>query len=119
MNPIMLTPHELVLLFLGMCGGIITIYKVVCIFIDIFNKSKAPELKQNQELAKLDLRLSKLEREFEKVESRIHNLENGNEVTQEAILALLNHALTNDNSEGLKTAKKKLESYLISRGISS
>ena len=44
-------------------------------------------------------------------------METGNYIMQEAILVLIEHALNDNEVEGLKTVKKKLEGYLIEKKV--
>lgn len=69
-----------------------------------------------------DARLDELERWRANVDARLDNgnahfdeIDNGNRVTQEALLALMAHAINGNDTERLKSAKDKLESYLISK----
>lgn len=46
---------------------------------------------------------------------RIKQIEEGNKVTQKALLALLNHAIDGNNTAQLKKAEEDLQQYLIDR----
>jgi site-specific DNA-cytosine methylase len=46
---------------------------------------------------------------------RFEELESGNKLVQEAILALLSHAIDGNEVDGLKDAKKSLQKYLIDK----
>ena len=46
---------------------------------------------------------------------RIEQIEEGNKVTQKALLALLNHAIDGNNTAQLKKAEEDLTQYLIDR----
>lgn len=46
---------------------------------------------------------------------RIEQIEEGNKVTQKALLALLSHAIDGNNTEQLKKAENDLTQYLIDR----
>lgn len=46
---------------------------------------------------------------------RIEQIEEGNKVTQKALLALLSHAVDGNNTEQLKKAENDLTQYLIDR----
>ena len=47
--------------------------------------------------------------------SIIESIEEGNKVTQKALLALLAHALDGNNTAQLQDAKEGLQQYLINR----
>jgi hypothetical protein len=46
---------------------------------------------------------------------RIEAIEEGNKVTQRALLALLNHAIDGNDVDEIKEASKKLNEYLLNR----
>lgn len=54
-----------------------------------------------------------------KDKKRFKELENGSRVTQEAILALLSHALDGNNLTDLKSSKRRLHDYLYGNGKDS
>lgn len=70
----------------------------------------------------LEARIEKLEKKQEQHEEyfsrdlrRIEVLEEGNRVTQKALLALMSHALDGNDVERLRKAKDDLNEYLINR----
>lgn len=124
-HPIGLTPSDLVSIIMAVCGGIITLSAAFSIIWKIIDKARSPEVIQNNRLTALEEEYAKLEQKFKDYDTyldrdkkRLDNLEFGNEATNEALLALLNNAINPDGTvEELKTAKKKLEKYLISRKV--
>lgn len=121
-HPIMFTPNDVMSLVLAICGGIITISAAVSIIWKGLEKARQPEDRQNKRISDLENEMVRIKEKFENYDSyldrdkkRLDNLEFGNEATNEALLALLSHAINGNDIEGLKTAKKKLEKYLISR----
>lgn len=113
-SPIMITPHQIVNMTLAICAAIVTISAAVTIIAKLVLKAKEPETVQNSRLDSIERRLNETDRKLAIDKKRLDNIEYGHEVTQEALLALLNYSLNNDEVEGLKMAKKKLEGYLIS-----
>lgn len=113
-DPIMLTPADIVHVLVAACAAIVTISTAVTLIIKWVTKLKEPEVKQDSKIKDIEDRLDDVERKLEVDKRRLDNIEYGHEVTQEALLALLNYSLNNDEVEGLKVAKKKLEGYLIS-----
>ena len=47
---------------------------------------------------------------------RLNSLDEGNRVTQQALLALMSHAINGNDIDKLTRAKDDLESYLINKG---
>lgn len=113
-NPIMLTPRDLINVILAICAAIVSISAAATVLIKIFTKAKEPETVQNVRLSNIERRLDEMDRKLAIDKRRLDNIEYGHEVTQEALLALLNYSLNSEEVEGLKLAKKKLEGYLIS-----
>ena len=46
---------------------------------------------------------------------RLEEMEQGNKVTQRAILALLSHGIDGNDIEAMKAAKKELQDFLIGK----
>lgn len=74
-----------------------------------------PNVTQNQ-------RLDSLEKWRDTVDSRLADgnnhfdlLDEGNRITQEALLALMSHEINGNDIANLKQAKQKLEKYLIEK----
>lgn len=63
----------------------------------------------------LKQRFVEYENHFSKDLRRIETLEEGNKVTQKALLALLAHAIDGNNVEQLRKAEDDLKNYLIDR----
>lgn len=90
-------------------AGALTLFNVVDKIVTKIHEAKEP----TEELEK---RVADLERKiFENYDKRITDIEQGNKVTQKAILALLEHSIDGNNKDGLKKAKDELSQYLIDR----
>lgn len=121
-HPITFTPGELVAFVLAICTAIITVGGATAILARWIAKAKQPETVQNERITKCERDIGELNTKFDTVfalldhdKKRLDRLEYGNEATNEALLALLSHAINGNDVESLKAAKKKLETYLISR----
>ena len=132
-NVISFTPSELVGFITAIGGAIVTIGAVVALIVKLFNRVKAPEEKQNKRLDALEknyellseeLKEQKKERAetvaqfmqyFTNDDNRFKSIERSNKVTQNALLALLKHALNGNDIDALKDAEKSLEAYLIEK----
>lgn len=100
---------------LAMCSAIVVISGAVHVVINIFYKMSAPNRLQNTRLDNIEMRLDKHDEIFRRDLQRFEGLEDGNRVTQRAILALLSHAIDGNDVADLKDAKKELQEYLIKR----
>lgn len=121
-NVISFTPAQLIGFITAICGGIVSIAAAVSVLIKVYNKSKAPERAQNMRIEKIEGRLEDHEKilkdfrgYFSNDDQRLRAIENGNRITQTALLALLKHALNGNDIETLKTAEKNLEEFLINK----
>lgn len=132
-NVISFTPAELVGFITAIGGAIVTIGAVTTIIFKLINRLKEPETKQNERLDALekkydvlaeDLKEQKKQRDetitqfmqyFTNDDNRFKAIERSNKVTQNALLALLKHALNGNDLQALKDAEKSLEAYLIEK----
>ena len=103
-----------ILAFITACGG------AWAVLSKIVNKAKAPNEAQNKRLDDLSTRVSSVEAALNVQNSvistdtqQIKELEKSNRVTQEALLALLSHAINGNNVEILQTAQKHLHAHLF------
>ena len=111
---------------LSICGGIVTISAAVSVALKIRQHFKKPNMEQNEQISKLWDEVTSLKKEtndtkeqflafFANDKKQLESIEEGNRVTQQALLALLSHGIDGNDTEALKSAKKALEKYLISR----
>ena len=114
-DPISMTPHELGLLILGICGAIITIGNAWVVISNWVKAFKEPEATQNERIDKIEQDIKAIQHCLSIDKKRLDNIEYGNTVTQEALLALLNNAINREDIEGIKKAKQRLEKYLLDR----
>lgn len=119
---IQFTITEAFAVLLSICGGIITVAGAVTIVIKIINAAKKPNKEirssiseQSSRIDTIEDRLDSYEEYFKRDLTRIEAIEEGNRVTQRALLALLSHGIDGNDVDSLKQAKTKLEEYLTSR----
>jgi len=115
-KPIGLTPSDIFTIFLGFCAAIVTISAAVTVIIKVIQKAKQPNQSQNDRLDALEKRVKEFENYFNKDNRRLEELEEGNRVTQQAILALLSHSINGNDTDKLTKARDDLQNYLISKG---
>ena len=90
-------------------AGVLTIFNVIDKIITKIKEAKEPT-------EDLEKRVAELERKIlENYDKRIADIEQGNKVTQRAILALLEHAIDGNNKNQLIRAKDNLNDYLTDR----
>lgn len=100
---------------LAICSAIVTISGAVAVIVNLVMKAMAPNKLQNARLDAIELRLKEHDDFFKKDLRRFENIEDGNRVTQRAILALLSHSIDGNDIDNLKKAKDELQEYLIKR----
>lgn len=114
-----LTPMETAIVVIGvvmvLASAINTLGSAAEKIVKAYKAYKAPDVAQ-------DSRLDTLEKEMQEVKTKLGNdyrhleaLDEGNRVTQKALLALLAHGLDGNAVEQMKDAKKALEAHLINR----
>jgi hypothetical protein len=109
------TPAQLIAGVLAVCAGIACIATAANWIIKAWHAARAPDEKQNERLKKLEDLCAKYGTAQKAEGERLDKLEEGNRVTQEAILALLAHGIDGNEVDAMRTAKQKLQEYLIQR----
>lgn len=97
------------------CGAIISISAVLGILAKLYEKVKAPNKTQDERISKLENRVDEFDSFFMRDKHRLDDIEESNRITQEALFALLGHALSGNNTEELENAKRDLKVYLINK----
>ena len=101
---------------LWICGAVCTIAAAVAVFYKAVAKAQEPEHIQNQRLDALEKKVDKFAEFFDRDNKRLNSLDEGNRVTQQALLALMSHAINGNDIDRLSRARDDLESYLVSKG---
>lgn len=75
-------------------------------------KAHAPEATQNERISALEKWREDVDRRLETGNQHFTSIDEGNRVTQRAILALMSHAINGNDIDKLKDARNELENYL-------
>lgn len=117
-----LTLQEFWTILMACCSALITISAAVAVIINAVKKLKEPENAQNREIKELkdkmktfEDRLSRHDEFFGNDNKRLSAIEEGNRVTQQALLALMQHAINGNDVDKLKKAEDDLKTYLINK----
>ncbi len=94
---------------------IVVISSVITLIVTLVHNAKKPNEEQNERIASLEAWREKVNRRLEEEDDHFKSIDEGNRVTQEALLALMGHAINGNDIEKLKQAKYKLEEYLIKK----
>lgn len=101
--------------FLWVCTAILTVGNAGLVIATIITKAKAPNKAQNERISNLEKDMAEVRHYLDSDNKRIKIQEDGNKVTQKALLALMSHALNGNDNDKLMEAKDELERYLINR----
>lgn len=101
---------------LWICGAICTIAAAITVLYRAAKKAEEPELLQNRRLDELEKKVDKFAEYLDRDNKRLNAVDEGNRVTQQALLALMSHAINGNDIDKLSRAKDDLETYLINRG---
>lgn len=102
------TIQQLGQIFLAICGSIITVGGAGAIITKLITKYRKPDkdrdetMKKHQEMLDND-------------NKRLKELEEGNKVMMQAMLAMMSHALDGNHVDELRKAHDNLKEYLIKR----
>lgn len=112
---ITITPAQIVQLFLWFCGAITAVGAAITVLAKAWSKIKAPSKKIEERLSAVEKKLDEHQDYFSNDNERLDIIEEGNKVTQRALLALLSHGIDGNDVEGMRKAKAELQDYLIAR----
>lgn len=117
-----LSPQEFWTILMACCSALITIAAASSIVINAIKKLREPENVQNQKLEDISKKIDSIEARlkiheeyFNNDNRRISSIEEGNRVTQKALLALMSHAINGNSVDELKKAETSLREYLINK----
>lgn len=110
-NAITITPGQIV----AICAGFSAICVAVGWVLKIIKAAKAPTKALEDRIEALERINGQHADYLANDKRRIDAIEEGNRVTQRAILALLSHGIDGNDVDGLKAAKSDLQKYLIER----
>lgn len=117
-----LSIQEFWTILMGCCSALITIAAAVSIIVSAVKKLKEPENVQNKKISDMEDKMKHFEDRLKKHEEYFNNdnkrllaIEEGNRVTQKALLALMSHAINGNDVDKLKEAENSLREYLINK----
>jgi hypothetical protein len=110
-----LDPSEIWALIMSICTFLVTFSAAFKTVAEAIKKLRAPEVNQDNKIKDIESKLDAHEKYLANDKERIESIEAGNKVTQQAILALLSHAINGDSKDQLEKARNNLNDYLINR----
>ena len=100
---------------LWICSGIAVVATAVVWIVRGVQAVRAPQKQLDKRVTALETTVEAYKAYFSADKSRLDELEAGNRVTQQAILALLSHAIDGNDIQSLQEAKAALHAYLLSK----
>lgn len=107
--------NETLKMILDFCQAITIIAAALTIIFQAIKRAKQPNETQNARLSRLEERMDKAYELFAKDKIRLDTFAEGERITQQALLALMSHAINGNDTDKLENAKNKLEEYLINK----
>ena len=118
----MFTLHDIWQFIMAFSAAIVTIAGAIGAIIKWVNKAKEPTEKLAQRIDEHDIRLDAHEEHLSKINQllgkdkmAIDEINEGNRVTQKALLAIMEQLLTGGPTDSLREAKDELQSFLINK----
>lgn len=108
---------------LAILGGLITIFTLWNLVEQRIKTTRMPTTNLEERVSLIEKKLefeikasfAEYDARFGRDKQRLDSIEEGNKVTQKALLALLSHAIDGNNVDEMKEAKISLQKYLIER----
>lgn len=97
----------------AVCGGFSGICVAIGWVIRIVTQLYKPEQNQNARIKNLEDEVNELKEKLISDKERLDMFDEGNRITQRALLALLSHGIDGNDIESMKKAKDELQEYLI------
>lgn len=94
---------------------IISSATVITLIYGLIKFAGTPNRSQNKRLDELEEWRKTVDRRLSTGDDHFREIDNGNRVTQKAILALMKHAINGNDVDSLRDAEEKLEEYLVEK----
>lgn len=109
------TPATIWTTILAIASAFVLITTAVEKFMQARKAVNAPNAKQDERLAELEAWRAEVDRKLLRDHDHLITIDEGNRVTQRALLALLAHGIDGNNIEQMQHAKEELQDLLINR----
>ena len=101
--------------YITICTIITCTAAVVTIITSVIKAVKSPNVRQDERITALETNVKQLKDYLDNDNRRIKTIEAGNRITQQALLALMSHALNGNDVDKLEKARDDLQEYLIAK----
>lgn len=110
-----ITASEMWALLLAVASAIVLLANAAEKIAKAWQHFKAPNARQDERLEALEHHVEEIDNYLAQDKRRLDTLDDGNRVTQRALLALLSHGIDGNNIEQMEKARAALEEHLINR----
>ena len=100
---------------LGLAGAIKLLSDAIEGIVKAVKFAKAPNDAQNKRLDDLEDRMDEVDRKLKADHGHLTTIDEGERVTQRALIALLDHGIDGNNIKQMQDAKTELQNHLINR----
>ena len=115
MNVGNITPEVVWSVVLSGASAVVLLSNALEKIVKAVKTAKAPNNLQNERLDALEQWRSEVDQKLTRDNDRLSAIDNGNRVTQRALLALLDHGIDGNNITQMQHAKEELQEHLINR----
>lgn len=112
MNPQVLESMQTAITIMTVLNLAWTIGNIISV---IVTKVKSPNVRQDGRITSLETRTDQIEKHLDNDNKRLQEIEKGNRITQQSILALMRHAIDGNNIDQLREAESNMQEYLIQK----
>lgn len=107
-----LTPQVIVAALLAIASAVVLLSNAAEKIVLAWKAAKAPNVKQDERIAALEKWKETVDEKLDKDNDRLDDLKEGNYITQQALLALLDHGIDGNNIKQMQDAKVALYNHL-------
>ena len=100
---------------LAVASGVVLLSNAAEKIVKAIKMAKAPNIHQDERLDALEKWREEVDRKLVADNNRLRDIDDGNRVTQRALLALLDHGIDGNNVKQMQKAKEELQEHLINR----
>jgi hypothetical protein len=110
-----LTPAMIWTTVLAFASAFVLLSNAVEKIVKAVKAARAPNVQQNERLDELEEWRKEVDKKLTTDHSHLSAIDEGNRVTQRALLALLDHGIDGNNIKQMQHAKEELQEHLINR----
>lgn len=110
-----ITPEMIWATILAGASAVVLLSNAIEKIAGVIRAAKAPSVNQDKRLDDLEKWREEVDKKLTTEHKHLGAIDDGNRVTQRALLALLDHGIDGNNIEQMQHAKAELQDHLINR----